>query len=58
VSGFAPIIGGVLLHELPLQTVFFIFALPALCGACAVAAMSRTRPARERAISAAAQARA
>jgi AAHS family 4-hydroxybenzoate transporter-like MFS transporter len=43
-SGFAPIIGGVLLHELPLQTVFIIFAIPAVCGALAVAAMSRTRP--------------
>jgi MFS family permease len=46
-SGFAPIIGGVLLHELPLDTVFIIFALPALCGALAVAAMSWTRPARD-----------
>jgi len=58
VSGFAPIIGGILLHELPLQTVFFIFALPAVSGAFAVAAMSWTRPARQRASSSPAKAHA
>jgi AAHS family 4-hydroxybenzoate transporter-like MFS transporter len=47
VGGFGPIIGGVLLHELPLKTVFIIFAIPAVCGAFSVAAMSWTRPARK-----------
>jgi AAHS family 4-hydroxybenzoate transporter-like MFS transporter len=43
VSGFAPIIGGILIQALPLQTVFFIFAVPAVFGAFTVAAMSRAR---------------
>jgi AAHS family 4-hydroxybenzoate transporter-like MFS transporter len=57
-SGFAPIIAGELLHALPLQTVFIIFAIPAVCGAFAVAAMSRARPAREAVAAAPADARA
>ena len=48
VGGFGPIIGGVLLHDLPLQTVFFIFAAPAVFGAFSVAAMSRTKQAKGR----------
>jgi AAHS family 4-hydroxybenzoate transporter-like MFS transporter len=43
VSGFAPILGGILIQALPLQIVFFIFAIPAVCGALTVAAMSRAR---------------
>ena len=43
VSGFAPILGGMLIQALPLQIVFFIFATPAVCGALTVAAMSRAR---------------
>ena len=58
VGGFGPIIGGVLLHTMPLKTVFLIFALPAVGGALAIAAMSRTRPARERIANIAADARA
>jgi len=43
VGGLGPYFGGILLHELPLDTVFFIFATPALCGALAVFALQRTR---------------
>jgi uncharacterized membrane protein YeiH len=39
-GGFGPIIGGILLHELPLRTVFFIFATPAILGAMSVLSMS------------------
>ena len=38
-GGFGPIIGGILLHELPLRTVFFIFAIPAIGGALGVLAL-------------------
>jgi AAHS family 4-hydroxybenzoate transporter-like MFS transporter len=57
VSGFAPILGGILIQALPLQTVFFIFAIPAVCGAFTVAAMSRAR-ARNRPLAVPADARA
>jgi AAHS family 4-hydroxybenzoate transporter-like MFS transporter len=45
VGGFGPIIGGELLHALPLQTVFFIFAVPAICGGFFMLALSRLRQA-------------
>ena len=43
VGGLGPFFGGILLHELPLDTVFFIFAVPAICGALAVLALQRSR---------------
>ena len=43
VGGLGPYFGGILLHELPLATVFVVFAIPALCGALAVFALQRTR---------------
>ncbi len=43
VGGLGPFFGGILLHEMPLNTVFFIFAVPALCGALAVLALQRLR---------------
>jgi AAHS family 4-hydroxybenzoate transporter-like MFS transporter len=58
VSGFGPIIGGQLIAALPLQTVFFIFAIPAVCGAFSVAAMSRTRESKNRVAATRADARA
>jgi AAHS family 4-hydroxybenzoate transporter-like MFS transporter len=42
-SGFGPIIGGVLLATLPLQPVFFIFAIPAFCGAVFVLGLMQVR---------------
>ena len=44
-GGFGPIVGGILLHELPLRTVFFIFAIPAMCGALGVLGLVRVRQA-------------
>jgi hypothetical protein len=35
--------GGVLLGAMPLQAVFFIFALPAVCGAFFVVGLSQVR---------------
>ncbi|HYK79481.1 MAG TPA: MFS transporter [Micropepsaceae bacterium] len=58
VGGFGPIIGGVLLHELPLRTVFFIFAMPAIGGALGVLALVRARQARASIVPAKADARA
>ena len=49
VGGFGPIIGGILLHDLPLQTVFFIFAIPAVCGAFSVLGLLRVRAGQGRA---------
>ena len=43
VGGLGPYFGGILLHQLPLNMVFFIFAVPALCGALAVLALQRSR---------------
>ena len=43
VGGLGPYFGGILLHELPLNTVFFIFAVPAICGAFCMLALSRVR---------------
>jgi len=42
VGGFGPIAGGFLLGGLPLNLVFVIFAIPAVCGAFGVLALSRT----------------
>ena len=58
VGGFGPILGGILLHDLPLRTVFFIFAIPAVCGAVAVVAMSRARPVNDAVVAVSADARA
>jgi AAHS family 4-hydroxybenzoate transporter-like MFS transporter len=41
VGGLGPIMGGVLLANLPLQTVFFVFACPALVGAFSVLGLLR-----------------
>jgi AAHS family 4-hydroxybenzoate transporter-like MFS transporter len=43
VGGLGPYFGGILLHELPLDTVFLVFAVPALCGALAVFMLQRSR---------------
>jgi AAHS family 4-hydroxybenzoate transporter-like MFS transporter len=43
VGGVGPIAGGFLLNALPLQPVFFLFAVPAALGALVVLALSRTR---------------
>ena len=43
VGGVGPIMGGILLHDLPLKTVFFIFAIPAVCGAFGVLGLIRMR---------------
>jgi AAHS family 4-hydroxybenzoate transporter-like MFS transporter len=45
VGGFGPIVGGMLLGVLPLQSVFFLFAIPAACGAfCVLGLMGRGGP--------------
>jgi len=41
VGGLGPIVGGMLLGVLPLQSVFFIFAIPAVCGAVSVLGLLR-----------------
>jgi AAHS family 4-hydroxybenzoate transporter-like MFS transporter len=41
VGGFGPIAGGVLLTDLPLPSAFFVFAVPAVCGALSVLALSQ-----------------
>jgi len=43
VGAFGPLVGGILLDTMPLQIVFFIFAIPAVCGAFAVLALLRAR---------------
>jgi len=58
VGGVGPIMGGVLLHDLPLNTVFFIFAIPAVCGAFAVLGLARLRQPASTAVVAPADARA
>jgi AAHS family 4-hydroxybenzoate transporter-like MFS transporter len=52
VGGFGPMIGGRLLTSLPLPLVFFIFAVPALCGAFGVFGLLRTRKASNSAMAA------
>jgi len=57
-GGFGPIIVGILLHELPLRSVFFFFAMPAVCGALGVVGLVRVRQATPPIVAAKADARA
>jgi MFS transporter, AAHS family, 4-hydroxybenzoate transporter len=43
VGGVGPYVGGIFLKTLPLATVFFIFAIPAVAGSLSVLALSRAR---------------
>ena len=43
-----PYLGGLLLGAMPLQPVFFIFAIPALCGAAFILAMLKVRGTKQR----------
>jgi AAHS family 4-hydroxybenzoate transporter-like MFS transporter len=43
VGAIGPFIGGILLDSMPLQPVFLIFAIPAVCGAVSVFLLLRTR---------------
>ena len=42
-SSIGPYLGGILLTELPLSSVFFLFAIPAAFGSLCVLTLSRTR---------------
>ena len=48
VGAFGPLIGGILLDTMELQIVFFIFAVPAVCGAFAVLGLLHARKSLQR----------